>query len=153
MTPGQLAAAAEGAVAAGAEAVHLHPRDGDGRESLRAADIGAAVAAVRAACPGTPVGVTTGLWVTGDALTRRDEVIAWADLEPAQRPDFASVNVSEDGWQELAAILADAGIGAEAGVWSSPTRRPPRASSRLLSGSDPGRGHRGHLGERDHPGR
>ncbi len=130
VTPAQLAAAAEGAVSAGAEAVHLHPRGGDGRESLRAADIGAAVRAVRAACPGTPVGVTTGLWVTGDVLTRRDEVIAWADLEPAQRPDFASVNLSEDGWQELAAILADAGIGAEAGVWSA-------ADAEAVAGSGP----------------
>jgi uncharacterized protein (DUF849 family) len=42
----------------------------------------------------------------------------WADLEPDQRPDFASVNISEDGWEELVVILADGGIGAEAGVWS-----------------------------------
>jgi len=118
VTPDELAAAAVAAVAAGAEAVHVHPRDGDGRESLRQADVRAAVAAVRAACPGTPIGVTTGLWVTGDVWTRRDEVMSWADLESAQRPDFASVNVSEDGWQELTVVLADAGIGAEAGVWS-----------------------------------
>jgi uncharacterized protein (DUF849 family) len=118
VTVGQLAAAAAGAVAAGAEAVHLHPRDSDGRESLRRADVGPAVAAVRAACPGTPVGVTTGLWVTGDPWTRRDEVMSWAALGAAERPDFASVNVSEDGWQELTVILADAGIGAEAGVGS-----------------------------------
>ena len=45
------------AVAAGAEAVHLHPRRGDGDESLLAVDVGAAVTAVRQACPGTPVGV------------------------------------------------------------------------------------------------
>lgn len=119
VTPAQLAAAAAAAVSAGAEAVHLHPRDADGRESLRASDVGAAVGAVRSACPGIPIGVTTGLWVTGDVLTRRDEVISWADLEPARRPDFASVNLSEDGWQELTAILADAAIGAEAGVGSA----------------------------------
>ena len=118
VTPGQLALAAAAAVAAGAEAVHLHPRGPDGRESLRAPDVGAAVGAVRAACPGTPIGVTTGLWAAADVWTRRDEVMGWADLEQAQRPDFASLNVSEDGWQELAVILADAGIGAEAGVWS-----------------------------------
>ena len=118
VTVGQLAAAAAGAVAAGAEAVHLHPRDSDGRESLRRADVGPAVAAVRTACPGTPVGVTTGLWVTGDHWTRRDEVMSWAGLDAAERPDFASVNVSEEGWQELTVILADAGIAAEAGVGS-----------------------------------
>jgi uncharacterized protein (DUF849 family) len=108
VTVSQLAAAAAGAVAAGAEAVHLHPRDSEGRESLRQADVGPAVAAVRAACPGTPVGVTTGLWVTGDPWTRRDEVMSWAGLDAAERPDFASVNVSEDGWQELTVSLADA---------------------------------------------
>lgn len=119
VTPAQLAAAASAAVAAGAEAVHLHPRGSDGRESLRAADVGAAVAAVRAACPQTPVGVTTGLWVvTGNSRSRQDEVAAWADLDMQQRPDFASVNVSEDGWELLVEALADAAIDAEAGLWS-----------------------------------
>jgi uncharacterized protein (DUF849 family) len=119
VTPAQLSAAAAGAVAAGAEAVHVHPRGGDGRQSLRAADVGAAVAAIRAAVPATPVGVTTGLWVTGgDVVGRRDDVAAWADLDPGQRPDFASLNLSENGWQEVAALLDEAGIDVEAGVWS-----------------------------------
>ena len=52
--PAGLARAAEAAVAAGAEAVHLHARDSDRPGSLGAADIGAAVAAVRAVCPGVP---------------------------------------------------------------------------------------------------
>lgn len=119
VTPQQLAAAAAGAVTAGAEAVHVHPRGTDGRQSLRAADVGAAVAAIRSAVPGTPVGVTTGLWVTdGDVVGRRDHVAAWADLDPEQRPDFASLNLSEDGWQEIAALLDEADIDVEAGVWS-----------------------------------
>ena len=118
VTPAQLATAAAAAVAAGAEAVHVHPRADDGRESLRAADVGAAVAAIRAASPHTPVGVTTGLWITGDPVTRRDTMADWADLAADQRPDFASVNVSETGWLELAAIVEDAGIAAEVGVWS-----------------------------------
>jgi uncharacterized protein (DUF849 family) len=121
VTPAQLADAAAAAVAAGAEALHVHPRGHDGRESLRAADVGAAVAAIRSASPQAPVGVSTGLWITGDdVVARRDDVAEWAGLRPEQRPDFASVNVSEPGWQELAAILDEAGIGAEAGVWSVP---------------------------------
>lgn len=119
VTATQLAAAAAAAVSAGAEAVHVHPRGSDGRESLRAADVGAAVAAIRAASPGVPVGVTTGLWVTGaEVMTRRDDVADWVDLPPQARPDFASVNLSEPGWQELLALLDEAGIAAEAGVWS-----------------------------------
>jgi uncharacterized protein (DUF849 family) len=118
-TPSQLAVAARAAVDAGAEAVHVHPRDAGGRESLVAADVGAAVRAIRAACPGVPVGVTTGLWITGGEVRQRfTEVGWWASLSPSDRPDFASVNVSEEGYAALVALLASAGIGAEAGVWS-----------------------------------
>lgn len=118
VTPTQLALAAADAVGAGAEAVHVHPRGADGHESLRAADVGAAVAAIRAVCPGVPLGVTTGLWAAGDARARHDLVAGWSALEPAALPDFASVNLAEDGSRELAAVLTAAGIGAEAGVWS-----------------------------------
>jgi uncharacterized protein (DUF849 family) len=118
VTPSQLAGAAAAAVAAGAEAVHVHPRDSAGEQSLRAEDVGAAVAAIRAACPATPVGVTTGLWAAADARARQHQVAAWAELNDRQRPDFASVNLSEEGWRQLAETLAAAGIRPEAGIWS-----------------------------------
>ncbi len=118
VTPAELATEAAAAVAAGAEAVHVHPRGSDGRESLQAADVAAAVSAVRAACPAVPVGVTTALWVTGEVSLRHEEIAAWADLDWRERPDFASVNLSEEGWQQLAALLAGMGIRSEAGVWS-----------------------------------
>ena len=120
VTAAQSAAAAAGAVAAGAEAVHLHPRDGGGAETLRAGDVGAAGAAVRRRCPGTPVGVSTGLWITGgDARLRLDLIRAWADLPPEQRPDMASVNVHEDEFTRTVAAVRDAGVAVEAGVWST----------------------------------
>jgi uncharacterized protein (DUF849 family) len=126
VTPAELAVAAAQAVAAGAEAVHVHPRGADGAESLDPADIGAAVAAVRASCPGTPVGVSTGLWITGgDVALRHATVARWADLGNDERPSFASVNVGEDGFAELVALLRGAGVGVEAGVWS------PRDAERL----------------------
>lgn len=119
LTPAELAASAADAVAAGAEAVHLHPRRADGGESLQAADVAAAVTAVRQACPATPVGVSTGLWITGgDQVARRSAVAGWAGLPAADRPDFASVNLSEPGWAELRAVLAWSGMAAEAGIWS-----------------------------------
>lgn len=119
LTPAELAASAAAAVDAGAEAVHLHPRGADGGESLAAADIAAAVTAVRQACPGTPVGVSTGLWITGgDPAARQSAVAAWATLPPGSRPDFASVNLSEPGWARLCGVLASAQIAAEAGIWS-----------------------------------
>jgi uncharacterized protein (DUF849 family) len=117
--PDELATAAAAAVAAGAEAVHLHARDADGAESVAAPDIGRSVAAVREACPGVPVGVSTGLWITsGDEPARRAAVAGWAALAGEERPDFASVNVSEPGWVEVAGLLRGAGVAVEAGVWS-----------------------------------
>ena len=114
-TPAELAADASAAAAAGAGAVHVHPRDPSGAETLDAGCVLAAVAAVRAAAPATPVGVTTGLWVAGGDPDRRMSLVAgWGG---AHRPDFASVNLSEPGADELAGILTDLGIAIEAGVW------------------------------------
>ncbi len=119
VTPAELAKEAAASVAAGAEAVHLHARDPAGAESVQAADVGAAVAAVRQACPDTPVGVSTGLWITaGDPTARQASVATWSGLTAAERPDFASVNISEAGWAEVGHTLAATGIGIEAGVWS-----------------------------------
>jgi uncharacterized protein (DUF849 family) len=120
LTPAELASSAAGAVAAGAEALHLHPRGPDGAESLAAEDIGAAVAAVRASCPGTPIGVSTGLWITGGDPGRRFGAVAgWAELPAGRRPDFVSVNVSEEGFAGLVRALTSFAIGVEAGVWST----------------------------------
>jgi uncharacterized protein (DUF849 family) len=119
LSPTEVATAAAAAVAAGAEAIHVHPRGADGAESLRAADIAAAVDALRRACPGVAVGVSTGVWMTaGDPVGRERLVRGWGDLPAAARPDFASVNVSEPGYAELVGTLRGAGIGVEAGVWS-----------------------------------
>ena len=117
VTPAELADEARAAVAAGAGALHFHPRGADGAETLDPAEIAAAVAAVRSACPGIPVGVTTGLWIVGgDADLRLELIEGWAAA--GARPDFASVNLSEEGNEELADCLRAAGIGVEAGVWS-----------------------------------
>jgi uncharacterized protein (DUF849 family)/uncharacterized membrane protein YeaQ/YmgE (transglycosylase-associated protein family) len=119
VTPEAMAREAAAAVRAGARAVHLHARGRDGGESLLALDLAASVGAVRAAVPGVPVGVSTGLWVcSGDADERADVVATWRHLDGGARPDFASVNLSEDGALDLWHLLADLGIGVEPGVWS-----------------------------------
>jgi uncharacterized protein (DUF849 family) len=116
-TPSELATDAAAAVSAGAGAVHLHPRDSTGTETLEPDAVLAAVAAVRTAVPATPVGVTTGLWAAGGDPARRMSLVAdWAGTD---RPDFASVNMSEPGADELAGLLANLGIAVEAGVWSA----------------------------------
>jgi uncharacterized protein (DUF849 family) len=115
-TPDELAQEAAAAVEAGAEALHVHPRDTAGRESLAAGDVGAALEAIRQACPGVRVGVSTGLWITaGDARRRAGLIAGWTRM-----PDFASVNVSEEGFADLVRLLASQGVGVEAGVWSPP---------------------------------
>ena len=112
VTPDQLAAAAVAAPQAGAQAVHMHPKGADGRDSLEPAVVDAAVAAVRAAAPGLPLGVTTGFWALPDADARRRAVEGWTVL-----PDFASLNWHEPGSPELAEVLLGKGLGVEVGLF------------------------------------
>jgi uncharacterized protein (DUF849 family) len=112
-SPEEMAAAAKEAAAAGAGAAHFHVRGADGRESLDADDVARGVSAVRAAIPGVPFGVSTGLWMVGDARERHEKVAAWKTL-----PDFASVNFNEEGGIALAELLLAKGMGVEAGMGS-----------------------------------
>jgi uncharacterized protein (DUF849 family) len=115
VTPGEMAADARAVVAAGAQAIHVHPRSVSGAQSLDAADVLPAVAAIRAAVPGTPVGVTTGIWaVDGDPGARLRLVAAW---DGPDIPDFASINLNEPGCDDLATLLLSWGVGIEAGIW------------------------------------
>jgi uncharacterized protein (DUF849 family) len=123
LTPEALAREAAAAVRAGAGALHMHPRGADGRESLDATVIGAAVTGVRAACPGVPVGVSTGAWIEPDPARRLAAVRAWR-----VQPDFASVNFSEDGAETVAEALLAAAVGVEAGLWSEADARRLLAS-------------------------
>jgi uncharacterized protein (DUF849 family) len=107
----ELARDAAACVAAGARAIHLHPRDGQGQERLEAEVVDAVVVEVRDACR-VPVGVTTGAWIEPD-LERRLELVR--DL---RAPDYSSVNLSEPGSTEIMKTLIEAGIGIEAGVWT-----------------------------------
>ncbi len=118
ITPDQLAREGRSAVAAGARSLHVHPRGPDGAETLEAEAVAAALVALRQACPGVEISVTTGFWITGDAARRRSLIAAWAEL-----PDSASVNLGEPGAAELCAMLADRGIGVEAGVASAADAR------------------------------
>src|SRR6185295_9199660 len=110
-TPQELALAARGAVDAGAGALHIHPYRADGAQSIDPADVAAAVAAVRATCPATPLGITTIDLAEPDPARRPALVRAWTLL-----PDFASVNFSEMGASALCTALLNRGVGVEAGL-------------------------------------
>ena len=115
LTPAELAAEASAAAAAGARAIHLHPRDLSGAQTLRPEHVLAAVAAVRTAT-GLPVGVTTGMWAVDGDVGRRMSLVA--DWSGRDRPDFASINMNEPGTDALAELLTGQGIEIEAGVWT-----------------------------------
>jgi len=97
--------------AAGATVVHVHPRSGDGAESLQPADVDPLVEAIRARVPRVRLGLTTGAWILPDVQERLDALARWRRL-----PDFASVNFDEDGCELVARLLVGRGIGVEAGV-------------------------------------
>src|SRR5689334_4824013 len=111
ITAAELAGDARACVAAGARAIHLHPRNRWGEETLDPEVINATVREVKEAC-GVPVGVSTGIWIEPDPGTRLRAIAGWTE------PDYASVNISEDGWLDVVRALRESGIGVEAGVWS-----------------------------------
>ena len=124
ITPAQQATEARASVAAGAGAVHVHVRDDDGHESLAAADVAKTIHALRAACPGVPIGVGTGAWIVPDLRRRLSMIGSWRTL-----PDFASVNLHEAGAAQVIELLLERGIGVEAGIWNAPA-----AASLIRSG-------------------
>ena len=107
----ELARDAAACVAAGARAIHLHPRDSEGRQTLEADVVDEVVKKVRGAC-GVPVGTTTSAEIEPDPERRLGLVRAWRE------PDYASVNLSEPGALELMEALVGIGVGIEAGVWT-----------------------------------
>jgi uncharacterized protein (DUF849 family) len=112
-TPGELAAEARAAVDAGARSLHLHPYDDNGRQTLAAAPCAAALHAVRAACPGIPISLSTSAAIEPDPGRRYALVAAWTVL-----PDLVTVNQGEDGIVDLCELLAARGVGLEAGLLS-----------------------------------
>ncbi|SDA89199.1 3-keto-5-aminohexanoate cleavage protein [Mesorhizobium qingshengii] len=106
-----MASDAAACVAAGAAELHIHPRGADGRESLAAVD--ATVLAVRQACPGTLIGVSTGARIENDVERTRAAIAGWREL-----PDYASVNLSEADAPGVMELLRQRGVGIEAGLAS-----------------------------------
>lgn len=111
VTPVEIGEAAGRCVAAGARAIHVHVRDARGLESLVPDDVAQYLGALRAAIPGTPVGVSTGAWIMPQASLRHRTVSSWT-----VQPDYASVNFHESGAEQLATLLLSRGTGIEVGL-------------------------------------
>jgi len=112
-TPEELAVEARAAVDAGARSLHLHPYDERGRQTLAAEPCADALRAVRAACPGVPISLSTSAAIEPDPRRRRTLIAAWTDL-----PDLVTANQGEEGILELCKHLLARGIGIEAGLLS-----------------------------------
>ena len=107
----ELAREAAASIAAGADALHFHPRDGDGRETLDPDACDAAVLAVRVS--GGEISLTTGAWIEPDVDARLRAIAGWRAL-----PDVCSVNLAEAGFAEVCRALHARGIEVEAGLAS-----------------------------------
>lgn len=112
-TPEELATEARAAVDAGAASLHLHPYDDDGRETFAAGPCAAVLRAVRAACPGVPISLSTSAAIEPDPARRLALVAAWTDI-----PELVTANQGEEGIFVLCEHLFARGIGIEAGLLS-----------------------------------
>ena len=110
-TAAELAADAIAVRHAGAFAVHVHPRDHRGAQTMGARECDAAVAAIRAAVPGLPIGLSTSEAIDPDPFARAAAFSVWR-----LRPDFVSVNIAELGWAGIVRAALHAGMGVEAGL-------------------------------------
>jgi uncharacterized protein (DUF849 family) len=114
LTPAELGVDAAAARRAGAFAVHVHPRDARGVQTLDARACDAAVAAIRASASGLPVGLSTAETIDRDPFARAAAIARWRTP-----PDFVSVNLWELGWAGIVRAALHASVGVEAGL-SSP---------------------------------
>ena len=112
-TPAELAAEGRAAVDAGALVLHLHPYDDGGRQTLAAQPCAVALRAVRAACPGTPISLSTSAEIEPDLERRHALIASWTEL-----PELVTANQGEDGIGELCELLFERAIGVEAGLLS-----------------------------------
>ena len=109
--PAELAAEGRAAADAGAQALHLHPYDSEGAETLAAEPCAAALQAVRDACPGIPISLSTSADIEPDPHRRLELVAGWTEL-----PDLVTANQGEPGILELCEHLIGRGVGIEAGL-------------------------------------
>ena len=102
-TPEELASEARAAVDAGAHSLHLHPHDGNGRQTLEAEPCAAALRAVRVACPGVQISLSTSEAIEPDPERRLALVAAWTEL-----PDLVTANQGRRGYSSSASFSSTA---------------------------------------------
>ncbi|MDQ6898847.1 MAG: 3-keto-5-aminohexanoate cleavage protein [Candidatus Dormibacteraeota bacterium] len=111
LTPDAIARDSRECQQAGCFAVHVHPRDSQGQETLLADACEAVVRTVRASCPGLLLGFSSRAGIEPDWERRLDLIRSWR-----VHPDFISVNFWEPRPLDLSRALSELGIGVEAGL-------------------------------------
>lgn len=101
---------------AGAAGVHLHVRDRSGVETLEPVAVNATCRRVRevAAEIGAEVeiGLTTGAWIVPDLADRIAMIREWEGV------DCATVNLSEQGFEDVMGAMLEVGVGIDVGLWA-----------------------------------
>ncbi|WP_240670575.1 3-keto-5-aminohexanoate cleavage protein [Actinoplanes solisilvae] len=111
---------------AGAGGVHLHVRDESGVETFDPAVVNETCRRVRELSDApVEIGLTTGAWIVPELADRIAMIREWEGV------DLATVNLSEDGWDDVMRAMLETGIGVDAGVWS-PSEMPRLVASGLL---------------------
>ena len=110
-SPEEIATAAQASVEAGAQIIHLHAYNAAGEETFEAEFCTAAIQAVRAVCPDTPISLTTSEDIEPDPKRRLELIAGWTEL-----PELVTANQGEAGIVELCEHLMSRGVGIEAGL-------------------------------------
>lgn len=85
VTPREQAESAREAVEAGASVIHLHVREDDGSPTQRVERFSESIAAIRSACPGVVIQISTG-GAIGESVESRAKPLAL-------KPEMASLNI------------------------------------------------------------
>lgn len=111
VTTPELVGAAGKVIAAGADTVHFHVRDADGKESFSAKDVKSQIGALKQGFPHIEFGISTGAWVEPDPQKRLALISSWNIF-----PDYVSVNGHEDGFEAIVRTVLAKEIKVEAGL-------------------------------------
>jgi uncharacterized protein (DUF849 family) len=113
---GELAADLRACFRAGATGVHLHVRDPAGAETLEPVAVNGTCGMVRELATEVgarvEIGLTTGEWIVPDLTDRIAMIREWEGV------DCATVNLSEDGFEDVMEAMLDVGVGIDVGLWA-----------------------------------
>jgi uncharacterized protein (DUF849 family) len=103
---------------AGAQSVHVHAFDEEGRETLDGVACAKVLTAIRSLCPAIPVSLTTSATIVADPTRRLKMIEAWFEM-----PELVTANQGEPGVVDLCELLLRRGVGIEAGLLTAEDAR------------------------------